>query len=85
MKKKNFNNSEKKFNYDIKYWANLLVDQIYFMDERTVNDFMDNPDDYLPGKNQKYYNEIISLTITKLKYTDVDKKVESKLASLIKR
>ena len=55
------------------------------MDLKTTNDFLEDPESYLPDENENNYNQILELTMNKLKYVDADSVVIDTLSNLVRR
>ena len=75
----------KALNADANFWVDLLVDQLKEMDLKTTNDFLEDPESYLPDENENNYNQILELTMNKLKYVDADSVVIDTLSNLVRR
>lgn len=70
---------------DSKLWVDILVDQLNGMNLKITNDFIDDPNAYLPDKTDNNYNQILELTMNKLKYVDADPTVIDTLSNLVRR
>lgn len=81
--KESINCKTKKLDEEAKQWVNLIIDQLISFDEQQIKDFEKNPYLYLPGKDEKDFNDIISLSIDRLKYVDSDINIIKTLGNVL--